>query len=50
MLENETKKPMKVVDAFIQPIVADAISKNDARREEKVSEEGEGRYWIASFK
>ena len=42
ILENKTKKPMKVVDAFIELIVADAISKNDARREEKVSEEGEG--------
>jgi len=42
IFENKTTKPMKVVDAFIEPIVADAISKNDARREEKVSEEGEG--------
>ena len=42
IFENKTKKHMKVVDAFIEPIVADAISKkNDARRE-KVSEEGEG--------
>ena len=42
IFENKTKKPMKAVDAFIELIVADAISKNDARREEKVSEEGEG--------
>jgi len=34
---------MKVVDAFIEPIVADAIAKkNSARREEKVPQEGEG--------
>jgi len=43
VFENRTKKPMKVVDAFIEPMVADAIAKkNDARREEKVSEKGEG--------
>ena len=42
IFENKTKKPMKVIDAFIEPIVADAIAKNDIRREEKVSEEGEG--------
>ena len=41
VFENKTKKPMKVVDAFIEPIVADAIAKNDIRREEKVSEEDE---------
>ena len=42
VFENKTKKPMKVIDAFIEPIVADAIAKNDIRREEKVSEEDEG--------
>ena len=43
VFENKTKKPMKVVDAFIEPIVADAIAKkNSARREEKVPQEGEG--------
>ena len=39
VFKNKTKKPMKVVDAFIEPIVADAIAKNDIRREEKVSED-----------
>ena len=43
VFENKTKRPMKVVDAFIEPIIADAIAKkNNARREEKVSQEGEG--------
>ena len=43
IFENKTKKSMKVVDAFIKPIIADAIAKNNhARREEKVSQEGEG--------
>ena len=43
VFENKTKKPMKVVDAFIEPIVADAVAKkNSARREEKVPQEGEG--------
>ena len=43
VFENKTKKPMKIVDSFIEPIIADAIAKkNDARREEKASEESEG--------
>jgi len=33
---------MKVVDAFIKPIVADAIAKKNHARQEKVSQEGEG--------
>ena len=43
VFENKTKKPMKIVDSFIEPIIADVTGKkNDARREEKVSGEGEG--------
>jgi len=40
IFEDKTTKPMKVVNAFIEPIIADAVAKkNDAWRE-KVSEEG----------
>ena len=36
IFENKTKKPMKIIDTFVEPIVADAIAKkNDVRREEK---------------
>jgi len=43
IFENKTKKPMKIIDASVEPIVADAIAKkDDARHKEKVSEEGEG--------
>jgi len=49
IFENKTTKSMKVVDAFIEPIVADAISKMlDERR--RFLKKARGRYWITSFK
>lgn len=41
---DKTKKPMKVVNAFIEPIITTAIAKKNSvhQEKEKVSEEGEG--------